>query len=88
MMHRGATMGSYRAGVACTLVLLVRLAKYRRLAEESGASERIATLLVNNMGYRTLEDLENVSGAQVENKSIQAIIYLDIPLVTSSRLEN
>ena len=63
------------------------LATYRRLAEEAGLSERIATLLVNNMGYRTLEDLENVSEAQVENKSIQAIIDLDIPLVTSSRLE-
>ena len=45
-------------------------------------------MLVNNMGYRTLEDLENVSGAQVEDKSIQAIIDLDIPLVTCSRLEN
>ena len=63
------------------------LATYRRLAEEAGLSERIATLLVSNMGYRTLEDLENVSGAQVEDKSIQAIIDLDIPLVTCSRLE-
>ena len=40
------------------------LATYRRLAEDAGLSERSATLLVNNMGYRTLEDLENVAEAR------------------------
>ena len=44
-------------------------------------------MLVNNMGCGTLEDLENVAKAQVEDKSIPAITDLDTPLVMSSRLE-
>ena len=63
------------------------LATYRRLAEEAGLSEKIATLLVNNMGCRTLEDLENLSEAQVEDKIIPAITDLDTPLVMGSRLK-
>ena len=39
------------------------------------------------MGYRTLEDLENVSEAQVDEKIIPAITDLDVPLVISSRLK-
>ena len=39
------------------------------------------------MRYRTLEDLENVSEAQVDEKIIPAITDLDVPLVTSSRLK-
>ena len=44
-------------------------------------------MLVNNMGYGTLEDLENVAKAQVEDKSIPAITDLDTPLVMNSRLK-
>ena len=50
-------------------------------------SEKIATLLVINMGYTTREDLENWSGAQIDYKIIPAITDLDIPLDMSSRLE-
>ena len=39
------------------------------------------------MGYRTLEDLKNVSEVQVDEKIIPAIADLDIPLVMSSRLK-
>ena len=39
------------------------------------------------MRYRTLEDLENVSEAQVDEKIIPAITDLDVPLVISSRLK-
>ena len=39
------------------------------------------------MGCRTLEDLENVSEAQVDEKIIPAITDLDVPLVISSRLK-
>ena len=39
------------------------------------------------MGCGTLEDLENVAKAQVEDKSIPAITDLDTPLVMSSRLK-
>ena len=39
------------------------------------------------MGCRTLEDLENVSEAQVDEKIIPAIADLGVPLVTSSRLK-
>ena len=63
------------------------LATHRRLAEEAGLSEKIATLLVDNMGYRTLEDLEDLSEAQVEDKIIPAITDLDTPLVMGSRLK-
>ena len=38
-------------------------------------------------GYRTCEDLENVSEAQVDEKIIPAITDLDVPLFTSSRLK-
>ena len=34
------------------------MATYKRLAEHAGSSEKIATLLVSNMGYRAREDLE------------------------------
>ena len=37
------------------------------------------------MGYSTLEDLENVSEAQVDEKIIPAIADLDVPLVTNSQ---
>ena len=37
------------------------------------------------MGYRALEDPENVSEAQLNEKIIPAITDLDVPLVTSSR---
>ena len=50
-------------------------------------SEKIATLLVMNMGYTTREDLEYWSGAQTDDKIIPATTDLDIPLDTSSRLE-
>ena len=63
------------------------MATYKRLAEHAGSSEKIATLLVSNMGYRTREDLETWSGAQVDDKIIPGITDLDIPLVTSSRLK-
>ena len=39
------------------------------------------------MGCRTLEGLENVSEAQVDEESIPAIADLGVPLVTSSRLK-
>ena len=39
------------------------------------------------MGCRTLEDLENVSEAQVDEKIIPAITDLDVPLVINSRLK-
>ena len=38
-------------------------------------------------GCRTLEDLENVSEAQVDEKIIPAIADLDVPLVMGSRLK-
>ena len=38
------------------------------------------------MGCRILEDLEIVSKKQVDEKIIPAIVDLDVPLVTSSRL--
>ena len=38
-------------------------------------------------GCKTLEDLENVSEAQVNEKIMPAIADLDVPLVTSSRLK-
>ena len=63
------------------------LATHRRLAEEAGLSEKIATLLVDNMGYRTLEDLEDLSEAQVKDKIIPATTDLDTPLVMGSRLK-
>ena len=63
------------------------LVTYKRLAEKTGLDERIATFLVNTMGCRTLEDLENVSELQVDEKIIPAIADLDIPLVMSSRLK-
>ena len=44
-------------------------------------------MLVNNMGCGTLEDLENVAKAQVEDKSIPAITDLDTPLVMNSRMK-
>ena len=37
------------------------------------------------MGYRTLEDLKNVSEVQVDEKIIPAIADLDIPLVLGCR---
>ena len=40
------------------------------------------------MGCRTLEELEDVSEAQVNEKIIPAITDLDDPLDTSSRLQN
>ena len=64
------------------------LATYRRLAEESSLSEKIATLLVNNMGRKKLEDLEDLSEPQVEDKIIPAITQLDTPLVMGSRLKS
>ena len=63
------------------------LVTYKRLAEKTGLDERIATFLVNTMGCRTLEDLENVSELQVDEKIIPAIADLDTPLVMSSRLK-
>ena len=39
------------------------------------------------MEYRTLEDPENVSEAQVDKKIIPAITDLDVPLVINSRLK-
>ncbi len=63
------------------------MATYKRLDEQAGLSEKIATLLVINMGYTTREDLENWSGAQIDDKIIPAITDLDIPLDMSSRLE-
>ena len=41
----------------------------KRLAEKTGLDERIATFLVNTMGCRTLEDLENVSELQWTRQS-------------------
>ena len=38
------------------------------------------------MGCRTLEDLENVSEVQVDERIIPAIADLDVPLVMGSRL--
>ena len=63
------------------------LVTYKRLADKAGLSEKIAIFLVNDMGCRTLEDLENLSEAQVDDKIIPAITDLDIPLVMSSRLK-
>ena len=63
------------------------LVTYRRLAVKAGLSEKIATFLVNDMGCRRLEDLENVSEAQVDEKIIPAITGLDVPLVMGSRLK-
>ena len=63
------------------------LVTYKRLAEKTGLDERIATFLVNTMGCRTLEDLENVSELQVDERIIPAIADLDTPLVMSSRLK-
>ena len=37
------------------------------------------------MGYSTLEVLENVSEAQVDEKIIPAIADLDVPLVTNNQ---
>ena len=45
------------------------LVTYKRLAEKAGLNEKIATFLVSTMGCRVLEDLENVSEAQVDEKS-------------------
>ncbi len=52
------------------------LVTYKRLAEKAGLDERIATFLVDTMGCRTLEDLENVSEAQVDERIIPAIADL------------
>ena len=60
---------------------------YKRLAEKAGLNEKIATFLVSTMGCRTLEDLENVSEVQVDEKIIPAIADLDVPLVMGSRLK-
>ena len=60
------------------------MATYKRLAEKAGLSEKIATFLVSTMGCRTLEDLENVSEVQVDEKIIPAIADLDVPLVMGS----
>ena len=46
------------------------LVTYKRLAVKTGLSEKIATLLVSNMGYTTREDRENLSEAQVDDKII------------------
>ena len=40
------------------------------------------------MGYRTLEDLKNMSEVQVDDKIIPAIADLDIPLVLGCKVEN
>ena len=48
------------------------LVTYKRLADKAGLSEKIATFLVSTMGCRTLEDLENVSEVQVDEKIIPA----------------
>ena len=63
------------------------LITYKRLAEKSGLDERIAIFLVNIMGCRTLEDLENVTELQVDERIIPAIKDLDTPLVMVSRLK-
>ena len=60
---------------------------YKRLAEKAGLDERITTFLVDTMGCRTLEDLENVSEIQVDERIIPAIADLDAPLVMGSRLK-
>ena len=60
---------------------------YRRLAEKTGLDEKLATFLVNTMGYRTLNDLEDVSELQVDERIIPAIADLDSPLVMGSRLK-
>ena len=63
------------------------LVTYKRLAKKAGLDERIATFLVDIMGCRTLEDLENVSEVQVDERIIPAIADLDVPLVMGSRLK-
>ena len=63
------------------------LITYKCLAEKSGLDERIAIFLDYIMGCRTLEDLENVTELQVDEKIIPAIEDLDTPLVMSSRLK-
>ena len=63
------------------------LVTYKRLAAKAGLNEKIATFLVSTMGCRTLEDLENVSEVQVDEKIIPAIADLDVPLVMGSRLK-
>ena len=45
------------------------LITYMRLAERTGLDEKLATFLVNTMGYRTLKDLEDVSELQVDERS-------------------
>ena len=63
------------------------LVTHKRLAEKAGLSEKIATFLVSTVGCRTVEDLENVSEAQVDEEIIPAIADLDVPLVMGSRLK-
>ena len=64
-----------------------RVVTHKRLTEEAGLSEKIATFLVSTVGCRTVEDLENVSEAQVDEEIIPAIADLDVPLVMGSRLK-
>ena len=64
-----------------------RVVTHKRQTEEAGLSEKIATFLVSTVGCRTIEDLENVSEAQVDEEIIPAIADLDAPLVMGSRLK-
>ena len=57
------------------------LVTYKRLTEKVGLSEKIATFLVSKMGRGTLEDLENVSEAQVNEEIIPTIADMNVPLV-------
>ena len=49
------------------------LVTYKRLTGKTGLNEKIATLLVSNMRCTTLEDSENPSEAQGDDKIIPAI---------------
>ena len=63
------------------------LVTYKRLTGKTGLNEKIATLLVSNMRCTTLEDRENPSEAQGDDKIIPAITDLNIPSVMSRRVK-
>ena len=60
---------------------------YKRLTEKANLDLRVSTFVASAIGCRTLEDLENTSEVQADEKIIPAITDWDVPLVMCSQLK-
>ena len=65
----------------------VALQAFKEAAAKTGLDEKVAIFLVKTVGCRTLEDLEQMSDATVDDKIIASIADLLQPIVQGSRLK-